>query len=174
MKVTHDSDDLLVVRFTRWKGPLIYAILTLVYLGAAAALVRVADVPMWVLLAWLAATVAWSLPLALFRVEKSMLILNATSGEAELRHRDIWGPHTHRWPLSEVQSTRVTRYSKAGPAIEDPKRIITLFVRDGMDEGRHKLAKYTVPASDALAVSAKVSDWMKDWRSRVDTSTARP
>ena len=99
-----------------------------------------------------------------------MLILDATTGTADLRHRDIWGLHTHTWPLSEVQSTRVTRYSKDGPADKDPARLITLYVREGMDEGRHLLAKNTVPAADALEVSAKVSDWMKDWRARGDPS----
>jgi hypothetical protein len=169
MKISHDTPDMLILRFTRWKGPLAYSILSIVYLGAAALLVYYADVPMWVLIAWLLATAAWSVPKALFRAEKSMLILDANTGEAELRHRDITGLHLHRWPLDEVQSTRVTRYSKNGPADKDPKRLITLFVRTGMDEGRHKLTKYQVPAQDALGASARVSSWMQDWRKRLDS-----
>lgn len=173
MQITTDSPELLVLRFTRWKAPLAYAILTLIYLAAAALLVRFADVPTWALLAWLAATVSWSLPLALFRVEKSMLVLNATSGEAELRRRDIRGLHVHHWPLDEVQSTRITRGnlrgSKRRPASDDPRRVITLFVREGMDEGRHRLTHYPVNADDALAASARVSDWMKDWRRSLDS-----
>ena len=113
------------------------------------------------LFAWLAATAGISIPYALFRVEKSMLVLNAATGEAELRHRDIWGMHRHAWRLDEVQPTRVMRYSRNGPADQDPNRMIALYVRDGMDEGRHNIAKHTVPAGDALAASAKVSDWMK-------------
>lgn len=170
MKITTDTPDLLVLRFTRWKGPLIYAVLTLFYLALAALLVSVANVSMWVLLVWLLATVTWSLPFALFRVEKSMLVLNALSGEAELRHRDIRGLHRHTWPLAEVQSTRVTRHRPKGAATDDPTRMITLFVREGMDEGRHKLANYTVNATDALEASASVSNWMKDWRARTDSS----
>ena len=69
--------------------------------------------------------------------------------------------HRHAWPLDEVQSTRVMRYSRNGPADQDPNRVIALYVRDGMDEGRNNIAKHTVPAGDALAASAKVSDWMK-------------
>lgn len=53
------------------------------------------------------------------------------------------------------------RYSRNGPADQYPNRMIALYVRDGMDEGRHNIAKHTVPAGDALAASAKVSDWMK-------------
>ena len=175
MKVTTHTPDLLVLRFTRWKGPLFYAIFSLLFLAAAAALVYVDEVPMWVLMAWLLATAAWSVPLALFRVEKSMLVLNAAKGEAELHHRDIFGLHRHVWPLAEVQSTRVTRaYGADGPATQDPKRNITLFVREGMDEGRHKLAKYAIKAEDALHVSAQVSDWMKDWRRRVDSDAPKP
>jgi hypothetical protein len=41
------------------------------------------------LFTWLAATAGISIPYALFRVEKSMLVLNAATGEAELRHHDI-------------------------------------------------------------------------------------
>ncbi len=169
MNITTDTPDLLILRFTRWKSPLAYAMFSLVFLAAAALLVSVASVPMWVLLAWLAASVAPALSMALFRVEKSMLVLNARTGEAELRHRDIRGLHLHRWPLSEVQSTRVTRYYNHGPAAKDPKRIITLYVRKGMDEGRHKLTNYTIPTDDALTASARVSDWMKDWRRSLDS-----
>ena len=177
MKVTADTADLLVLRFTRWKAPLAYAVFALIFLGVAALLVSVANVPTWVLLVWLAASVAPALAMALFRAEKSMLVLNAQTGEAELRHRDIRGLHRHVWPLEEVQSTRITRpyhYGPKRPAIEDPHRIITLFVREGMDEGRHKLTNHPVPADDALSASGTVSDWMKEWRRRVDSDAPKP
>ncbi|MCF2871049.1 hypothetical protein L0664_08220 [Octadecabacter sp. G9-8] len=175
MKITHDTSDLLVLRFTRWKEPLFYAVFSLVFLGAAAALVYVVDVPIWMLIAWLGASAAWSVPMALLRVEKSMLVLNATTRQAELRHRDIWGLHRHVWPLDEVQSTRITRaYGSKGPATTDPKREITLYVREGMDEGRHKLAKRAMNARDALAASARVSDWMRDWRASLDSQQPKP
>lgn len=174
MKITTDMPDILVLRFTRWIGPLFWAVLTLFWLSCAALLVRFADVPMWMLFAWLAATVAWSLPMALLRVEKSMLILKSMTGEAELRHRTVFGMHQHRWPLHEVQSTRVTRYRNDGPATKDPQRMMTLCVRTGMDEGRHKLTNHTMPADDVLAASARVSDWMKDWRQRLDSYRPQP
>ena len=169
MRITTDTSDLLVLRFTRWKEPLIYAALTLGALWVAAMMVRSEAIPFIILLIWLSVTVAWMLPVALFRVEKSMLVLNATTGKAELRHRTIHGLHRHTWPLSEVQSTRVTRYYPEGPAHKDPKRLITLYVRTGMDEGRHNLANYTVLADDALTASARVSDWMQDWRRSLDS-----
>lgn len=171
MKIAHHAPDLLVLRFTRWKSPLVWAALTLVWLAAAAALVAVAQVPMWVLMAWLLTTALPSALLALSRVEKSMLVLDATAGQATLTHRTIKGLHQNVWPLDEVQSTRVTRDNRAkGTAAEDPKRYITLYVREGMDGGRHKLAQHTIGAREALDASAVVSDWMRDWRKRVDSA----
>ncbi|MGJ8611829.1 MAG: hypothetical protein ACSHWY_12080 [Octadecabacter sp.] len=173
MDVTTDTADLLVLRFTRWKSPLIYSALSFGALGVAALMVRSQAIPFAILIIWLLVTVAWMVPMALFRMEKSMLVLNAATGQAELRHRTLRGMHRHTWPLREVQSTRVTRYRPHGPAHKDPKRLITLYVREGMDEGRHNLANYTVPADDALTASARVSDWMRDWRQTQQIETCQ-
>lgn len=169
MKVTANTPNLLVIRFTRWKAPLVYSLLTVggLVLGLQVALNPEGHIG-WLILVLLL-TVAWTLPMALMKMEKSMLVLNGETGQAELRHRTASGLHRHTWPLQEVQSTRVTRDRRHGPAAQDPKRIITLYVREGMDEGRHKLANFPVAAQDALSVSAQVSDWMADWRSRVDS-----
>lgn len=174
MKIACDTPDLLVLQFTRWKGPLFFAVLSLFWLGAAAALVAVATVPFWMLLAWLCATVAFSVPTAVLRAEKSMLVLNAATGEAELRRRDVFGLHRHYWPLDEVQSTRVTRHRRNGPADQDPHRILTLYVKHGMDEGLHSFTKYPIPSADALAASARVSEWMQAWRKRCALDSAAP
>ncbi|MBU2994287.1 hypothetical protein Q4555_07070 [Octadecabacter sp. 1_MG-2023] len=174
MKVTTDTPDLLVVRFTRWKRPLCLSIATLFFSWLALLGLRVPDGGWFIFLLVVCLSVVWTLRAALLSAEKSMLVLNAATGEAELRHRTISGFHRHHWPLGEVQSTRVTRDRRHGPAIEDPTRVITLFVKEGMDEGRHKLTRLPVRAGDALHVSNRVSDWMKEWRSRVDSEASAP
>jgi hypothetical protein len=147
MKFVQNTPDFLVLRFTRWKGPAAWAALSLLYLGAAAALVWVADVQFWTLLVWLSATAFWTIPMALFRVERMKLVLNARSRSAELHRRDITGLHRQVWPLDEVQSTRVNRsYRATGPAAQDAKRNIALFVRNGMAEGRHPMTKFAISA----------------------------
>ena len=169
MKITTDTSDLLILRFTRWKSPLIYALVTVLGVWVS---VKVFQLPGgnigWFLTVFLLSS-AWTLPMALLRAERSMLVLNAMSGEAELHHRTVSGLHRHHWPLEEVQSTRITRFRPEGAADDDPKRMITLFVREGMDEGRHKLTNHSISAKDALDASARVSTWMKDWRARVDS-----
>ena len=175
MKVVQNTPDLLVLRFTRWKGPAAWAALSLLFLGAAAALVWVADVPFWTLVVWLSATAFWTIPMVFFRAERMMLVLATRSGSAELHRRDITGLHRQVWPLDEVQSTRVTRrYRATGPAAQDAKHNIALFVRDGMDEGRHPMTKFAISAPEALAISAQVSDWMKAWPIRVDSNPSKP
>ena len=175
MRIETNTPDLLVLRFVRWKASLIFTILTLLSLWIGARIISLPDGTIGWLLLWLFLTTLWTTLFALLFAEKSMLVLNAETNEAALSHRTIAGLHQHRWPLSEVQSTRVTRHHAAsGPAINDPKRIITLYVRDGMDEGRHKLHAHTIKADDALAASAAVSDWMRDWRRRVDSSAPKP
>lgn len=173
MNITTDTPDLLILRFTRWKGPLAWTLATFGGLWVGVVIAADPDLSLGVLLLWLLLSVAWTLPIALFRMEKSMLVLNRATGMAELRHRDIRGLHRHTWPLSEVQSTRITRRHSNGSAIDDLKRHITLYVREGMDEGRHKLTNYAVPAEHALAASSRVSDWMKDWRRSLDSGPAQ-
>lgn len=168
MKITTDTPNLLVLRFTRWKSPLLYAWLSFCSIWVAVRIIVDTNMGFGALLVWLLLTLTWMAPMMLFRAERSMLVLDATTGEAELRHRDIKGLHRHTWPLGEVQSTRVTRRNRHRPAIDGPKRTLTLYVRDGMDEGRHKLTNHSIPADDALAASARVSDWMKDWRASLD------
>ena len=45
MHVTTDTPDLLVLRFTRWKSPLIYSALSLAALWAGALMVRSPAIP---------------------------------------------------------------------------------------------------------------------------------
>ncbi|MEL6960826.1 MAG: hypothetical protein AAGL89_17950 [Pseudomonadota bacterium] len=164
MQITQNSPDLLVLRFTRWKAPLGYALATV---GALLIGVRIAydpDLSFGILLFWLLLTVSWLMPMALLLAERSMLVLDGRSDQAILTHRTITGLHRQAWPLDEVQSTRVTRFRPHGPAAKDPKRMIALLVREGMDKGRHKLANHPVAAKDALAASALISEWMKAWR----------
>ena len=167
MKVTHNTPDLLVLRFTRWEGPLIWAFWSLWCLGVIGLIAAGPGLSGIALFLSLLLTVGWMAPLAIYRAERSMLTLNATSGMADLSHRTIRGLEHMRWPLDEVQSTRVTRRTYIRkPADKDPKRFISLYVREGMDEGRHKIAIRPVRAAEALDASALISDWMKDWRKR--------
>ncbi|AKS47292.1 hypothetical protein SAMN05444287_3068 [Octadecabacter temperatus] len=164
MRITTDTPDLLILRFTRWKASLFFTVLTGLGLWGGVKLAYNPDAGLFALLLWLFLTVLWTTLFALTFMERSMLVLNAQTGEADFRHATAIGLHRHKWPLSEVQSTRVTRRRTDGPAIDDPKRLMTLYVREGMDEGRHKLTNGAMPAEDVLAASARVSDWMKDWR----------
>lgn len=167
MKVTRNTPELLILRFTRWKASAVFTLLSFLGLWVGYRIITLPDGTIGWLLLWLFLTVFWTVLFALLFVERSRLVLNAQTGTARLSHRTAFGLHQHIWPLEEVQSTRVTRHHRAtGPASEDPKRTITLYVRHGMDEGRHRLTAYSVPADDALAASAAVSDWMQDWRKR--------
>lgn len=174
MKITTDTPDLLILRFTRWKASAFFTVLTGLGLWAGVGIIQHPDGTIGWLLLWLLLTVLWTVLFALLFMERSMLVLNAATREADFRHRTIAGFHRHRWPLDEVQSTRVTRFRNEGPASEDPKRYLTLYVREGMDEGRHKLTAHTMPADDVLAASARVSEWMQDWRARVDSGDVKP
>ena len=167
MKVTQNSPDLLILQFTRWKGPVLWGFCSLWCLGVIGLVADNPGLSPAALLLSLALTVGWMIPLALFLAERSMLVLNATTGEARLSHRNIRRLHQQTWPLEEIQSTRITRrYYAKGPADKDGKRLITLYVRTGMDEGRHPIANRPVPANEALEASALISQWMKDWRTR--------
>lgn len=165
MKVTQNTPEVLVLRFTRWGGPLGWSLAVLWCLWVGALIGRVSGA---YLVVWLALTVSWMIPLAIGLAERSMLVLNATTGRAELSRRNWRGLSRLHWPLDEVQSTRIKRRRTRGPARNDPKREITLLVRSGMDEGHHKLAHFQVRADEALAASAKVSAWMKQWRAKPD------
>ena len=167
MNITQNTPDLLVLRFTRWKGPLFWGAISLIALAVGGLMASDTDIGLKPLLIWLGLTITWMIPLALFLAERSMLTLNAATGDAQLSHRTIRGYHRQSWPLAEVQSTRITRREYAnGPATKDPKRLISLYVREGMDEGRHKIAVRPVPATEALEASATISNWMKQWRER--------
>ena len=171
MKIAENTPNLLILRVTRWKASLIFTLLTLGSLWVGRRIIYLPDGTIGWLLLWLFLTTLWTTLFALLFVEKSRLVLNAATGEASLSHRTAFGLHQQSWPLGEVQSTRVTRHHyRSGPAEDYPKRIITLYVREGMDEGRHKLTAHTIKADDALAASAAVSDWMQAWRKRVDST----
>lgn len=170
MKITADTPDLLVTKFAHWKGSVFWGLLSLLCLWIGTFIVDDPKKSIGILLLWLGLTVLWMLPLALLLAERAMLVLNATTGEADLRTRNMFGLHRHTWPLGEVQSTRVTRVHSRGPAAEDKQRRLTLYVREGMDEGRHAIMGGALPAQDALTASARVSDWMRDWRKRQPAS----
>jgi len=153
MNITQNTPDLLVLRFTRWKGPLFWGAISLIALAVGGLMASDTDIGLKPLLIWLGLTITWMIPLALFLAERSMLTLNAATGDAQLSHRTIRGYHRQSWPLAEVQSTRITRREYAnGPATKDPKR--------------HKIAVRPVPATEALEASATISNWMKQWRER--------
>ena len=165
MKVTKNTPDLLILEFIRWEGPAFWSFTSLWCLGVIGLVAHNPGLTLTALLISLALTVGWMIPLALFLAERSMLILDAKTGEARLSHRNIRRLHQQSWPLSEVQSTRITRrYYAKGPATKDRKRLITLYVRTGMDEGRHAIANRPVRAAEALETSALISQWMKNWR----------
>lgn len=168
MKVTQNTPEILVLRFTRWEGPVFWAFMSLLSLYTIGLVATNPGLSTKGLLIGLGMTVAWMIPLALFLAERSMLVLDAAKGEARLSHQNIRRFQHQTWPLNEVQSTRITRrYSRARkPANKDPKRIISLYVRKGMDEGRHKITLRPVRAAEALEASATISDWMKEWRKR--------
>ena len=69
MKITTDTPELLVLRNTRWKSPLVYGLLTLggLWLGVQVILHPQGSIG-WLLLVLLL-TVAWTLPMALLTVK---------------------------------------------------------------------------------------------------------
>ena len=166
MRVTQNTPDLLVLRFTRWKATAVLTVLTFLGLWGGWRIVHLPEGTFGWLVLWLFLTVFWTVLFALLFMERSMLVLNGVERTASLSHRTAFGLHRQHWPLDEVQSTRVTRHRPDGPADKDPKRVITLYVREGMDEGRHRLTNHTIDADAALAASAVVSDWMQAWRAR--------
>ncbi|SLN55648.1 hypothetical protein [Pseudooctadecabacter jejudonensis] len=173
MRVVHNTPDRLVINGLRWKRALVFALLTLGALWVGWHITTLPDGTIGWLLLWLLLTVSWLLPLALFAAERSQLVLDAPSNTATLVHRSVMGLHRNTWPLAEVQSTRVLRHRPRGPADEDPKRHITLYVRQGMDKGRHRLSNHLMPTQDAIAVSTTVSDWMRNWRA-LDSAASAP
>lgn len=164
MKITRDTPDQLILEHRNWRGPVGWAALALGVLliaalarGTGAGIARVILVGCGVVI---------PAAIALLKAERSMLILDGPNRTAELRHRTLRGLHCQQFRLDNVQGTRIAseRRHKSRPAAQDPTRKLTLFVKAGMDEGRHPLALSHIPAQEALDASAQVNRWMQRLR----------
>lgn len=174
MKIDRHTSDQLILSYVHWRASLIWgalAVLGLIAAGLAGQAGRPGAM-LWVALVF-ALGPGW---IALTRAERGQLIFDRVAGFAELRQRTIKGPHRHRFDLANVQGTRVKRdtsyRNRQRSAEDDPKRILTLYVREGMDEGRYPLSKAQMDAEAALETSRIVNDWMKPVRAALQKQGA--
>lgn len=174
MRIERNTADQLILSYVHWRAALVWgavALCGLITAGIAGQAGR-PGVMLWVALI-LAVVPGW---VALTRAERGQLILDRASGRAELRQRTIKGLHRHRFDLANVQGTRVKRdtsyRNRQRSAKDDPKRILTLYVREGMDEGRYPLSKAQMDAETALETSQIVNDWMKPVRAALQKQGA--